>query len=536
MPGYRDLDYDVVVVGAGVTGLYQLHCLRKLGFRVRVLEAGSDVGGTWYWNRYPGCRFDSESYSYSYSFSQELLNEWDWTEHFSAQPQTERYLQFVADKFDLRKDIQFSSRVASTVFDEEHSCWEITVEGGAQFRCRFLIMSIGHLSAPTLPNIENIEKFSGEWFHTGLWPKEEVTFSGKDVAVVGTGASGVQMIQEISKTAKSLTVFQRNPNWCTPLHNKEISKSEMHEIRKSYPHTFQACGASDGGFIHTAEDRNALDVTEEEREKFWEEQYAKPGFSMWLGNFKDVYIDREANRLLSDFVARKIRDRVVDEKTAELLIPKDHGFGTKRVPQETFYYEVYNQSNVRLVSLSETPFECVTKKGIKTTDREYEFDTIVYATGFDAITGSFDRIDIRGVNGRRLRESWRSKIVTFLGGQGPDFPNFFMIPGPQVLFANHTRLAEFNVEWVTALIKHVDGKGLTRVEPRLDAAEDWSNHVEESGKELLINEVDSWMSGVNSNVEGKQSRVFVRYDGIWPAYRKRCRGIASSGYQELQFS
>jgi len=536
MVDYTDPDFDVVVIGAGLTGLYQLHCLRKLGFRVQVFEAGSDVGGTWYWNRYPGCRFDSESYSYAYSFSQELLDEWDWTEHFSPQAQTERYLQFVADKFDLRKDIQFLSRVTSASYDNRYSQWQITVEGGAQFRCQFLITGIGHLSAPTLPNLKNIEKFLGQWFHTGLWPKEKVRFEEKNVAVVGTGASGVQMIQEISKTAKSLTVFQRHPNWCTPLHNKKISKTEMQEIRNKYPQIFQICGESNGGFVHTADDRNALDVTAEEREKFWEQQYARPGFSMWHGNFKDVYIDREANRLLSNFVARKIRSRVDDEIIADLLIPKDHGFGTKRVPQETFYYEVYNQSNVRLVSLLETPFEFATRKGLKTTEREYEFDTIVYATGFDAITGSFDRIDIRGVNGQSLRENWRRKIVTFLGVQAPYFPNFFMVPGPQVLFANHTRLAEFHVEWVTALIKHIHEKGLTRVEPRLDAAEDWSNHVEESGKKVLINEIDSWMSGVNSNVEGKRKRTFVRYDGSWPAYRRRCKEIASSGYQELQFS
>src|SRR6185437_4562074 len=393
----RVMQYDAIIIGAGISGLYQLHCLRKLGLKTHVFESGTGVGGTWYWNRYPGCRFDSESYSYGYSFSQELLDEWDWSEHFAPQPETLRYLNHVADKFDLRRDIQFRSRVAAAHYQEATRHWDVTLEDGSRHTARFLITAIGPLSAPTMPRIEGIETFLGQSCHTARWPHEPVSFEGKRVAVIGTGATGVQTIQEVAKTVGHLTVFQRTPNWCAPLHNSRIDADTMAKIKADYPNMFKRCQETFACFLHTPDPRGTFEVTPEEREAFFERLYASPGFGIWQGNFRDILTDPKANDAISDFVARKIRQRVKDPVVAEKLIPKNHGFGTRRVPLETKYYEVYNQPNVELVDIKETPIERITPNGIKTSDAEHEFDVIIYATGFDAITGSFDRIDFRGV-------------------------------------------------------------------------------------------------------------------------------------------
>ncbi|MGE4049235.1 MAG: flavin-containing monooxygenase, partial [Acetobacteraceae bacterium] len=329
-------EWDAIIIGAGISGLFQLHCLRdRLGMNVRLFEMGTGVGGTWYWNRYPGARFDSESYSYAYSFSQELLDEWDWSEHFAGQPETERYLNHVADKFDLRRSISFASKVTACHYHDDSRSWVVRLEGGSWHTCRFLVTAVGPLSAPTLPKVPGRESFAGEAYHTGLWPKHPVTFEDKRVAVIGTGASGVQVITEIAKTAKSLTVFQRRPNWCKPLHNRPISKNEMKRLRAWYPEMFQLCEQTSAGFLHTPDGRRTFDLPPDEREAFWEKQYRTPGFSMWVGGFKDMMTDRAANDEVSKFVARKIRERVHDPKVADLLIPKDHGFGTRRVPQES---------------------------------------------------------------------------------------------------------------------------------------------------------------------------------------------------------
>ncbi|MCP5151076.1 MAG: NAD(P)/FAD-dependent oxidoreductase [Ectothiorhodospiraceae bacterium] len=528
------LDFDVIVIGAGISGMYQLLRLREQGFRVRVFEAGTGVGGTWYWNRYPGARFDSESYSYGYSFSDELLAEWDWTEHFAPQPETERYLNHFADKFDLRRDIQFRSRVTAAVFDDDRRCWTVTLESGECRRARFLVTAVGPLSAPTMPRVPGIEDFQGQWFHTGLWPKEPVDFTGKRVAVIGTGATGVQVIQEVAKTAGHLTVFQRRPNWCTPLHNRKIDKAEMERIRAGYPALFQRCKETAACFVHTPDPRGTFEVTAEEREAFWEKLYASPGFGIWQGNFRDILIDREANRLLSEFVARKIRGRVNDRRVAEMLVPKDHGFGTRRVPQETFYYEVYNQPNVELVSILDTPLERITAAGVKTTAAEYAFDIIIYATGFDAITGSFDRIDIRGAGGETLKNRWKGGPETFVGVMVRGFPNMFMLVGPHTALGNIPRSIEYNVEWVTGLVAHLRTSGVTRADARQEAVDEWTDIVRHKAEGLLTNEVDSWMTGVNQNVEGKQVRILARYSGTAPEYRQRCDAIAAAGYREIE--
>ncbi|MDE0808980.1 MAG: NAD(P)/FAD-dependent oxidoreductase [Alphaproteobacteria bacterium] len=530
-----DLDFDAIVIGAGISGMYQLYRLREQGLNVRVLEAGTGVGGTWYWNRYPGARFDSESYSYGYSFSKELLDEWDWSECFSGQPEIERYCNLAADKFELRKDIQFSARVASAHFQEDGRYWAITLDDGTVYKARHLVTAIGLLSAPTMPRFEGIEDFQGQWCHTGLWPKEGIDYHGKRVAVIGTGASGIQAIQEIAKTAGDWTVFQRRPNWCTPLHNRPIAKQEMEDIRSRYDEIFKLCRETAACFIHTIDPRGTFEVSEEERNAFWENRYAGQGFGIWQGNFRDMLNDRKANALMSDFVANKIRERVNDPKTAEMLIPDDHGFGTRRVPQETRYYEVYNQPNVKLVSMLDVPIERITKTGLKTAEQEYEFDVIIYATGFDAVTGTFDRIDIRGTEDQRLKERWVGGPKTFVGVMLDGFPNMYMIMGPHAALGNNPRSIEYNVEWVSDLIGHMTEKGLTSTEARPEAVAEWNAFVHQKAEGLLANEIDSWMTGINMNVEGKQTRTVVRYSGTAPEYRAKCNEVADGGYQELSF-
>jgi cation diffusion facilitator CzcD-associated flavoprotein CzcO len=527
------MDYDAIIIGAGMSGMYQLHRLRERGLRVRVFEAGTGVGGTWYWNRYPGARFDSESYTYGYSFSEELLAEWDWSEHFAGQPETLRYLNHVADKFDLRRDIQFRSPVTAAIWVEDTRSWNVTLHDGGQFSARFLITAIGPLSAPTLPRIEGVETFKGQSFHTARWPHDPVDFTGKRVAVIGTGATGVQTIQTIAGSVGHLTVFQRTPNWCAPLHNSKIDAATQHKIKSSYPEIFRRCQETFACFIHTPDARGTFEVSDEEREAFFEKLYGEPGFGIWQGNFRDILIDRKANALISDFVARKIRHRVKNPEVAEKLIPRNHGFGTRRLPLETRYYEVYNRDNVELVDIKETPIERITPEGIMTSGGEYKFDIIIYATGFDAITGSFDRIDLRGVDGIRLKGRWKNGPETFLGVMVDGFPNMMMLMGPHTALGNIPRSIEYNVDWVTGLIRHAGENNLTRLEATATGVAAWTDHVKALGVGLLSNEVNSWMTGINSNVEGKQTRIVARYSGSAPAYRARCDEVAAKRYEEL---
>ncbi len=530
------LDYDAIIVGAGIAGLYQLHQLRKIGLKVRVFESGADVGGTWYWNRYPGARFDSESYSYGYSFSQELLDEWDWSEHFASQPEILRYLQHVARKFDLIRHIQFSSDVQSAIYDDTTRSWKIQLQNSDTYTSRFLITGIGLLSEPTLPNIEGIESFTGDSFHTSRWPHTPVSFSGKRVAVIGTGASGVQVIQEICKDVGCLTVFQRRPNWCAPLHNENIGQDEMKDIRSRYNEIFRRCSQTQAGFLHTVDPRSTFDVSEEDRYAFWEHLYASKGFGIWQGNFKDMLTNPKANKAMSDFIANKIRERVIDPVTAEKLIPKDHGFGTRRVPLETKYFESYNQENVELIDISSTPIERITPTGIQTTSKVFEVDLIIYATGFNAILGSYDRINIVGANGRILKDQWKNELSTFLGLQVNNFPNLFMIMGPHALLGNNPRSIEYNVEWITNLLKYMLKQKFTRAEATPEAVASWYSYVLDQGEGLLANQVDSWMTGINSNIQGRQKRIIARYSGSQYSYRKRCNEVAENNYRELNLS
>ncbi|MEX0800858.1 MAG: NAD(P)/FAD-dependent oxidoreductase [Dehalococcoidia bacterium] len=524
--------YDAIVIGAGISGMYQLHRLRGLGLSVKVFEAGNGVGGTWYWNRYPGARFDSESWTYGYSFDDEILEEWEWSEHFAAQPETLRYCNFVADKLDSRRDIEFRSRVVAADYDEAKNHWEIRLESGRSARARFLITAIGSLSAPTMPDIPGLESFRGEAYHTGRWPAEPVSFAGKRVAVIGTGATAVQAITEIAKSAEQLTVFQRTPNWCAPLHNTRIDSETQRRIKSTYPEIFSICRDSFGCFIHDADPRNALDVSETEREAFYEKLYGEPGFGIWMGNFRDILIVEEANATISDFMARKIRERVKDPETAEKLIPRDHGFGTRRVPLESGYYEVFNQDSVQLVDVRETPIERITPEGIRTSDAAYEFEMIIYATGWDPITGAFDRIDFRGVGGERLKNKWAAGPRTYLGLAVFGFPNLLTLVGPQSAtpFCNMPRCIEQNVDWVTDLIRFMRENGHNRVEATVAAEEAWTAQVQAISKLFLFSRVDSWMTGVNKNVPERQTRTVMVYAGGAPRYREQCEQVAASGY------
>jgi len=528
-----DTPYDVVIVGAGMSGIYSLYRMRELGLRVKVLEAGSDVGGTWYWNRYPGARFDSESYSYGYSFSPELLHEWNWTEHFAGQPEIHQYINFVVDKMDLRRDIVFNSRVKAAHYHEPLRSWKLELENGDRLDARFFITAIGPLSQPTLPNIPGVHDFQGESFHTARWPHHHVSFDGKRVGIIGTGATGVQTIQEVAKTAGHLTVFQRTPNWCVPLHNSTILPSEMDHIKRDYPDIFDRCSRTFSCFIHTTEPRGTFDVPPAEREAFWEKLYASPGLGLWVGNFRDIPTDPKANDLVSAFVERKIRQRVKDAHTANKLIPH-HGFGTRRVPLETNYYEVYNRANVTLVDIRENPIERVTEDAIKTATDEYQLDMIIYATGFDAVTGAFDAMDIRGLSGQRLKDKWTHGPRTYLGLAVVGFPNMFMIMGPHQVFGNIPRSIEYAVDWVAGLQRYARDHGLTYVEATEDGERSWTDYVYECSRGLLANEVDSWMTGVNTNVKDKGTRIVARYSGSAPNYRKRCEEVAKSEYREMR--
>jgi len=528
-------DFDAIIVGAGISGMYLLHRLRQLGMTARVFETGTDVGGTWYWNRYPGARFDSESWTYGYSFSKELLQEWDWREHFSPQPDTLEYLNLVADKFGLRRDMQFNSTVTAAHWDDDTDTWMVTLESGERARSRFLFTAVGILSAHTLPAIPGRDSFRGPAYHPARWPKTPVDFTGKRVGVIGTGATAIQAIPEIAKQAEHLTVFQRRPNWAAPLHNSKISKEEMAAIKTRYDEIYARCRETPSWFIHSADLRKTLEVPPEEREAFWEKLYAEPGFGIWMGNFRDTLLDEKANAAVTEFIAKKIRQRVKDPKVADKLIPKDHGFGTRRVPLESGYFEAYNRNNVLLVDVNETPIERITSNGVKTSAREHEFDILVYATGFDGVTGAFDRIDIRGPGGVKLKDVWADGPRTYLGWQPEGFPNLLMVLGPHTARGNIPRAAEHGVECLAGLLEFMRANGHTRVETRREKVADWTETVVKAAAPLLSSKVDSWQTGVNRNVEGRTVRRVLGYNGNGAHYRRKCDEVAANSYQEFLF-
>ena len=518
--------FDAIVIGAGVTGLYALYRLRELGFSIRCFEDGSGVGGTWYWNRYPGARFDSESYTYGYSFSEELLQEWDWKEMYSGQPENERYLNYVADKFDLRQYIQFNARVLSAVYNETTNRWLVETVDGRRAEGQFLITAVGLLSAAYVPDFEGLDTYEGTWCHTGRWPKEGMDLAGKQVGVIGTGATGVQLITEIAKEVGHLTVFQRTANYCAPLRNREIDPEMQKEIKAAYPEIFQKCMETPGSFMHQFDPRSALEVSPEERMDQYEKLWAEPGFKKWLSNFYDVMLPGEANEDYAEFVRNKIRQRVHDPAVAEMLVPKDHMFGSKRLPCESGYYEVYNQDNVLLVDVREAPIERLTPKGLKTADAEYELDAIIFATGYDAVTGSLNRIDIRGEGGESLKEKFAAGPRTFMGISSSGFPNLFTVNAASV--GNFVRAAEPLVEWICECMDYVRRNEYARISATPEAEEDWVRHVNEDGANILRSKADSWFVG--ANIPGKARALLTSPDSA-PVMRAKRAEVAANGYE-----
>lgn len=532
--------FDAIIIGAGLAGMQQLHLLRGLGLNVRVYEASDDVGGTWNISRYPGLRLDSESHTYAYAFDDEVLQEWNWTERFVGQAELSRYFRYVADKLDLRRDIVFETKIERASFDEARDLWVVETSDGARAEARYLISCIGALvAAPQMPRIAGIESFAGEAYHTNAWPRDHaVSFEGKRVAVIGTGATGVQIVQEVSKAAGHLTVFQRTPNWCAPLGNGPISQAEMDEIKANYKDIFARCKATYAQFDHQIDPRSALAVSAEEREALFEKRYYEPGFSIFLGVFIDCLFDPRANALLSDFAARKIRQRVNDPKVAEILIPKDHGFGSRRLPLETNYYEAYNRDNVSLVDCRATPIEEITPRGIRTSESEQPFDMIIYATGFDAVVGPLARIDVRGIGGRVLRDKWADGPVSWLGMHTNGFPNLLIVGGPNssATLCNVPRCIEDMVGWTTQLIAHVRANGHSRFEVTEQVEQGWTDAILAAAEQTLAAHVDSWFTGVNSNIDGRQKRRFLLYPPGAAAYREELEASAAQAYPQLTFA
>jgi len=534
----EERNHDVVVVGAGVAGIYQIKRLVDLGIDAIVLEADDDLGGTWYRNRYPGARFDSESYTYGYSFSKEVLDEWHWKERFSPQPENLRYLNFVVDKFDLRRHMRFDARVESMTWDEAERLWHLDLRDGESMTARFVVTGIGVLSVPTPPRYDGMDEFEGEAFHTYWWPKEPVALEGRRVGVIGTGATGIQVIADIAGRVGELYVFQRRPNWSTPLNNSPITAREMDEIRSRYDEIFAACAASPNGFEHTPDRRGFWNVTPEERRALWDELYARPGFALLGANFPEIFLDEAANREISDYVASRIRERVADPATAEKLIPRDHGFGMQRLPLESHYFEAYNRDNVHLVDLSQTPIERLTRTGIQTSESHYDLDVIVYATGFDAITGAFDRIEIRGASGQTLRDKWRDGPRTWFGLLTHGFPNLLMVAGPQSVSgsSNFPRAIEGGVDWVTGLIEHARERGYTRLDVEEEAEREWGVEVRNVYERMLLRRSQGWFTGYNSNVAGHGVGTIrlQAYFGGAPKYNALISQAAADGYPRIE--
>jgi cation diffusion facilitator CzcD-associated flavoprotein CzcO len=522
--------YDVVVVGAGFAGLYMLHELRALGYSARVYEAGDGVGGTWYWNRYPGARVDIESQEYSYSFSEELEMEWEWTERYASQPELLRYINHVADCFDLRRDIQLETRVLSAIFDERVNRWTVTTSKGERVTAMYCVMATGCLSAPKDVDLPGAASFKGPTYHTGRWPHEGVDFTGLKVAVIGTGSSAIQSIPQIAKQATQLTVFQRTPNFSLPAHNAPADRTVLQSWRANREANREAQRASAfGAIMMNVNEVSAMDVSEEERQRVYERCWADGGFSL-IGSFSDIITSKEANDTASEFVRNKIRGLVKDPKVAEKLLPTNHPIVTKRPCVDTGYFETYNRENVDLVDLGETPIETVTPTGVRTSASDYDVDAIVLAIGFDAMTGALCNIDIRGRGGLGLKDKWSDGPRTYLGLMIAGFPNLFIVTGPgsPSVLSNMVVSIEQHVNWIADCISYLNERQVGAIEATEAAEADWVAHVNEVADTTLYPLANSWYIG--ANVPGKP-HVFMPYIGGVGVYREKCEAVAANGYE-----
>lgn len=523
-------EYDAIIIGAGFSGLYQLHTLRdQLNLSAVVFDVADDVGGTWYWNRYPGARCDSESYYYCYSFSKELQDEWRWTEMYPQHDEIRRYLSHVADRFDLRRDIRLKTRVEAATFDEATDTWLVSTNDGKTYRARFLISAVGVLSSTNVPNIAGLDSFKGEWYHTGNWPHHPVDFSGKSVGIIGTGSTGIQASPVVAEQAKHLTVFQRTANYSVPARNRPLSTDDQQWIQDNYDEIRLKARTSTNGHPFDVNQESALEVSDEARQQRYEEAWIKGGLR-FRASYRDLLQSKDANDTASEFIREKIRQVVKDPITAEKLVPKDHPFASKRPPIDTNYFETFNRENVSLVDVKETPIVEITETGIKTTDAEYPLDVIIFATGFDAMTGSLLKIDIRGVGGRTLKETWAQGPRNYLGIQVPHFPNLFTImgPGSPSVLTNNPVAIEQHVEWIRNCIRDMNERGLSRIEPDPAAADEWVEEVNRAAnKTLLPMASSSWYLG--ANVPGKP-RAFMPYAGGMAYYANLSKEIAENGY------
>jgi cyclohexanone monooxygenase len=529
--------FDVVIVGAGFAGLYQLYCMRKIGLTACVLEAGEGVGGTWFWNRYPGARCDVESFDYSYSFSKELEQEWEWSERYAPQEEILRYINHVADRFDLRKDIQLNTRVQKAIFNETSNSWAVTTNKGEVVESQFCIMATGCLSIPQTPTIQGLASFKGELYHSAYWPKEDVQFGGKKVGLIGTGSSGVQMAPIIAEQAAHLTVFQRTANFSVPAQNEPVSKQLAREVKAHYGERRARGREAITGQYLSANDVSALAVSSEERQAEFEFRWcgAGGGFRM-LRAFSDLMRDPTANKYAAEFVASKIRDIVDDPAVADILVPKsDLPFGTKRLCVDTNYYETFNRPNVSLVDVKASPIQEITPYGLRTQDREFDLDMIILATGFDAMTGALLRIDIRGIGGKALKDKWEHGPRTYLGLAIAGFPNLFTITGPgsPSVLSNMVHSIETHVDWITACIRHIRERRCARVEADGSAEDKWVEHVNEVANRTLYPIGNSWYVGANT--PGKP-RIFMPYVAGVPAYRQIIEEVAQKNYDGFLFA
>jgi cation diffusion facilitator CzcD-associated flavoprotein CzcO len=527
--------FDAVVIGAGFGGLRMLHELRELGLSVKVLEAGTDVGGTWYWNRYPGARTDSESWIYIMNFSEELKADWDWSERFPTQPEVLRYLQHVADRFDMRRHIQFSTYVNSAVYDEVANRWTVTTAAGETFTGTYFISAAGLLTITQEPPFPGLERFAGDWYQTSRWPKEPVDFTGKRVAVVGTGATAVQVIPIIAHTAAHVTVFQRTPNYVMPGRNHPLTDEQRTEIKRNYDAIWQQARRQVFAFPMDPAGRTIADVTAEEYQQVLEAGWEAGGFRYIFETFDDLLVNEESNALASEFVRRKIRAIVKDPKTAELLCP-DYPLAAKRPPLGHFYYEAFNRDNVSLVDVSDNPIEEITPAGLRTGTDSYEFDIIIFAIGFDAVTGALTHMDVRGKGGQTIADKWAAGPQTYLGICVEGFPNMFMISGPQAPFANIPVIIDNTVDWIGQVITHMRSGGYDRVEATAAASAAWGMLTKQLLDATILakgDKVHSWFLG--ANIPGKPVSVLFYFGGAG-AYFDHCQRVADNNFEGLAFT